>query len=332
MVRSLNAPAGSGKSSYVAVGSVSKSPPKYNVFKVPGYVKQQHYLTTSNGLPKLDRGLITSGVNHTFRPYQRGLTVEMHLIGMRALIADQVLFSELLPSLVTQVVHGAGELVRDTAMTEHPWENDTGATEASMANDPTVSFPGNDIVADMGPSTYYAPFLEFGWSQGGNFKIYPFMIPAHQYHEIDFINGCIDAVGIALGERPYVMRPPLGNDPKVTSTISRARAFMYSSSKALGDVQAFTGWSQLGTIRAGQLLIAKELGDLNAIMKGAVGTRISTRLTGYVTGRGLGYTRTVYGDRSYSVLPGGGDGNVGARAYNRIAGRATRPVAVGRFP
>ena len=287
---------------------------------------------TEAGMPKLGRTSITSGKNQVFRAFGSTYHVEVHLHGFRTLIAHHAVAGPLLKSLVAQVTYYAGTFVRDSAIEDSTFQDDTGETRNSLrTNNPIVYASGDDFVADIGPRTYYAPFLEFGWSKGGNYYSYPFMVPALYKHKIDFINGLIDAVSVVTGERPYALRPPMGNQSTITSTISSTRKWLYTNEKALGDIAVIAGSRYIGSVRGVMLSMAKELGDLQAIMNHAVGARITTRIRGSVTGRGLGYTRTISHSATYSGYPGGGNSNsVGHRVYNRVSGRATRGFAVGR--
>lgn len=254
------------------------------------------------------------------------------LRGWRTLIQDQELFGQILYQLTYDVTEKAGMMVRTSAMTYKPWNDDTYDTRRSMNGDPIMYVGGDSIVASIGPTTPYSNLLEYGWSKGGTYYVFPFMIPAAERHEIDFINGLIDAMGIAIGDRPMAMRGEIGTHDKILKSISKARAGLYSIEKALGDIIVITGSQYLGPLRSGLLFGAKELGDISAVMNKTIGARIGTRITGSLTGRALGMTRTVSVDKTYTAYPGGGNTHgVGSRVYNRVAGRATRPLATGMF-
>lgn len=300
---------------------------QWNVFKSPS-MERINGLSGNRKSPKFARADLKSGKYQVFRNFGGTYHVEMQLIGWRTLIMDQYAVSSLVTSLATQVTQLAGELVRDSALRDSTFQDQTGETRRSMLKDPVMILNGDDVIAEMGPTTFYAPFLEFGWVKGGTPYAYPFMIPALDKHTVDFINGHIDVMGIVAGERPYVLRPPMGRDKRITSTMSRARNFLYTYEKALGDVAVLTGSAFIGPVRAAMLMMAKQLGDLSASMQGTVGARISTRITGRVTGRGLGYVNTIVASRTYSGSPGGSSG-VGSRVYNRVAGRVTAPLARG---
>lgn len=300
---------------------------QWNVFKSPS-MDRINGLPGNRKSPKFSRADLKSGKYQVFRKFGGTYHVEVQLIGWRTLIVDQHAVASLVTSLATQVTQLAGELARNSAIRDSTFQDRTGETRRSMLTDPVMIREGDDIIAEMGPTTYYAPFLEFGWVKGGTPYAFPFMIPALDKHTIDFINGHIDVMGIVAGERPYVLRGAMGRDRRITSTMSRARNFLYTHEKALGDIAVLTGSSFIGPVRSIMLMMAKQLGDLSASMNGTVASRISTRISGRVTGRGLGYVNTIVASRTYSGSPGGSSG-VGSRVYNRVAGRVTAPLARG---
>ena len=322
--RSVDSPRGSA--GRVIATPKSGTAARWNTFEMPGYKRLN--LPGNAKSPKFARGDLTSGSRQVFRGLGSTYSVEMHLIGWRTLVADQYAVSALVRTLALQVTAQAGVMVRDSALEDKAWTDRSYDTRNSMLNDPLVMVRGQDIIAEMGPTTFYAPFLEFGWQKGGDYYAFPFMIPALNKHTIDFINGHIDVMGIVAGERPFALRPPMTKSTQ--GAIGRARSFLYSREKALGDVVVIGGSKYISPLRSGMLAAAKELGDLNAVMKGEVVRRVATRITGSVTGRALGYTRTVSVSKTYSGTPGG-QTSVGGRVYNRVAGRATRPIATGLF-
>ena len=242
---------------------------------------------------------------------------------------DQYASAVLFRTLAWQVVKISGERVRDSAINDAPFQDDTGDTRNSMRNNDPSMFDSNDvIIAEMGPDTFYSPFLEFGWLSGGVYRSYPFMIPASYKHQDEFLIACIDVATVVANHGLATIKEPVGNST-TNSIISTARKWLYSRSKALGDITVFTGASVTSPMRSAMLTMAKELGDLNAIMNHAIGTRISTRISGAFTGRALGLTRTISVNKSYSAYPGGGNsGAVGQRVQNRFLGRLTRPAAL----
>lgn len=257
--------------------------------------------------------------------------IQIQMIGWRVFIEDTEAFAEAIWPMAYQITQLSGELVRDSAQTDKPFTNRTWDTVNSMDDDPIMYSGGDEIHAEIGASTPYSNLLELGWMKNGNFYIFPFLIPAIMKHEVDFINAHIDMMGFLLGERVN-LKPPYANNGALQAMVNVTRSGLYKYSKALGDVAVIFGTRFISPVRSAMMTAAKELGDVNAIMNHTIATRISTRITGAVTGRGLGYVNTVSVSKSYSAYPGGGgNAGVGSRVYNRVAGRATAPIARSGF-
>jgi len=266
--------------------------------------------------PRFSRSSIVKGQNQVFRPYRPAsggnAYFDVELIGWRTLIEDFETASEMIVVIAYQVTRISGELVRDTAMYRVPV--DTGLTKNSMANDPWMQIYEDDFIASMGPTTFYAPWLEFGTSK---MSARPFMIPASDAHQVDFVNAMIDGMGIVMGETGHIRTA----DEALREYISVTRKKLYTTQKAMGDVMALgIARGPLATARTGILSVARLLGDVSAAVGGTTGQRVSRRITGRVTGRAIGLSRTVAANQHYSVFPGG---TAGTRVYNRFVGRQT---------
>ncbi len=207
-------------------------------------------------------------------------------------------------------VHNARQLVR----------KDTWATHDSINKGNGVIRSGmGDYSVWIGAETLQARFLEFGTV---NMPAYPFMIPAVEMIENDFIRAFGDIAKIAdtvTGQAS--LRGDVGRDGRIRSPIGRLRSGLYSVSKVLGDISVFGGRAHLSPIRAFALQAARLLGDVNSIMSGAVGMRVSHRLRGRVTGRLQGFgSASLSASKSYT-------GNLaGQRVYNRFVGRLSAPI------
>lgn len=71
---------------------------------------------------------------------------------------------------------------------------DTGATWASIAAEP-VSVTSTRAEYEIGPSTEYAPYIEYGVASKPNYPIQPFVVPSATG---DSRNRCIKAVEAAV--------------------------------------------------------------------------------------------------------------------------------------
>lgn len=208
------------------------------------------------------------------------------------------------------ITHNARQFVRKDTWATHDSINKGNGVIRSAIGDYSVW---------IGAETIQARFLEFGTV---NMPAFPFMIPAIDMVEKDFIRAFGDIAKIADTVTGQVsLRGDVGKDGRIRSPISGLRSGLYSISKFLGDVSVFGGREFLSPIRGFALRAARGLGDVNAIMQGAAGMRISRRLRGRATGRlaGFGSASLTFG-KTYTASLGG------QRIYNRFAGRLTAPI------
>lgn len=208
------------------------------------------------------------------------------------------------------IVHNARQFVRkDTWATHDSINKGNGVIRSAMG----------DYSVWIGAETLQARFLEFGTV---NMPAYPFMIPAIDMVENDFIRAFGDIAKIAdtvTGQAS--LRGDVGRDGRIRSPIGRLRSGLYSVSKVLGDVSVFGGRQFLSPIRAFALRGARLIGDVNAVMRGAAGMRVSHRLRGRATGRLQGF-----GSASLSFSKSYTGGLGGQRVYNRFVGRLSAPI------
>ena len=257
-----------------------------------------------------------------FRPLIRGakpLSFSVSFTGANVVSANAQAIDVMIPEFVASIQSITGQFA--TAMAKGIvigtpiWE--TGDTWRSI-HDVFITMPGQ-IIVDIGPKTFYAPFIEYGMGGHTNigprpfmtdtfFRIIPFWVRA--FREL--------AAVIKRGGRGVGFTA----DPYATDLNARLRAWrkwLYTKEKALGDIIPFGGPSILRGVRAGLIGSARVLGDVQSVMGRVVNLRLRRRLVGRVTGRLIGIgAHTVVGSRSYgvSVSP------IGLRAYNRVAGRA----------
>ena len=213
------------------------------------------------------------------------------------------------------ITHNARQFVR----------KDTWATHDSINKGNGVIRSGmGDYSVWIGAETIQARFLEFGTV---NMPAYPFMIPAIDMVEKDFIRAFGDIAKIAdtvTGQAS--LRGDVGRDGRIRSPISSLRSGLYSVSKVLGDISVFGGREFLSPIRAFALQGARMIGDVNSLMSGAVGMRVSHRLRGRATGRLQGFgSASLSASRTYTGSLGG------QRVYNRLVGRISAPIVSTRI-
>jgi HK97 gp10 family phage protein len=277
----------------------------------------------SNTRTRFPRSQLVSGQRVAIQPSgaKGSMVVRLELIGWRTLVEDGEAFNEILNNLAYMVTGLAGKLVRNTAQIKVP--KDTWDTFNSMAGDPWMSSEGDSYIATIGPTTFYAPFLEFGTVK---MSPRPFLWPAADMHEVDFTNGLIDAMAIAIGDSAHIRT--FSDD--LQGYIAKARKRLYSQQKAMGDVMSLgIGRGALRPVRASMLRTARGLGDLNAVIGNTLGARFTRRISGRLTGRGLGLSRTISASTTYGGSFAGG--TAGQRVYNRVVGRQTSGIAGGGF-
>lgn len=210
-------------------------------------------------------------------------------------------------------VHNARQFVRkDTWATHDSIDKGSGVVRSAMG----------DYSVWIGAGTLQSRFLEYGTIK---MPAYPFMIPAIDMVENDFIRAFRDIAAIAdtvTGQAR--ISGDVGKDGRVRSPISVMRSGLYNLSKVLGDISVFGGREFLSPIRAFALMGARSLGDVDSVMRGTLNTRISHRLRGRATGRLRGFgTASLFASQTYSGLPGGAGGQ---RIYNRFTGRLAAPI------
>jgi HK97 gp10 family phage protein len=252
--------------------------------------------------------------------------IDIEMVGFNVLYEHFMAAAMVLDQTAPEMMNVVGDLGVEEARQLVPY--DTGATHDSIGIIGGSSKYGNwprmageyQYFVELGPETFYAPFLEYG-------TVYmtprPFMLPALDLMEVALvasvqaiIAAVVDGEGGGLSGSSNAMR--VLSDPRVRNPFSSLRSFLYSSSKALGDVSVLGGRSLFGPLRASMYSLARGLGDLGSIMNRTVNTRISNRLSGRVTGRlvGFGSATLSYG-RTYSAFPGGASGH---RVYQRFVG------------
>lgn len=188
---------------------------------------------------------------------------------------------------------------------------------------------GDGWSIDIGPTTYYAPFLEWGTV---HMAPRPFMLPALGLVEQPFVLSMFDLAKLA---DQFNTLGKASESPSVRSMLNQVRSGLYTTAKFMGDINAIVPGTPFGG-RSALYGSARLLGDVNSVIGGTVRSRISRRMAGRVTGRlaGVG-SASLSASATYSGLPGGSGG---VRIYNRISGRvlssglASRGGSLYNFP
>lgn len=246
------------------------------------------------------------------------ITMQVVLQGERVLAEHFYAWAQSANPIVYQFVQFFGVAMAEVAKTIHAPNIDTQATYDSITageDGDAMPFPvGTGWGLDVGPTTEYAPFQEFGFThyQTGQWIQNPFMVPAADVIDPLFTDAMIQLAQIAQDRRFFT--GPAGQG-SASSTLSSIRNALYSYSKFAGDIQVF-GVGGLSRSRGVALTGARLLGDVNAGMRGAIGHRITRRVYGRFASAGI--TASVS-----ATLRGPGQSFVSSssRIYNRIQGR-----------
>jgi HK97 gp10 family phage protein len=248
---------------------------------------------------------------------------EVQLIGANTLMEHFWVMGQLWDSFAPGLLEVTGEIGIEIAREHVPV--DTGETRDSINMDPGVIAKSNigEYSIRVGPTTFYSPFLEYGTMF---MAPRPFMMIAGDAMERIVIKSTIEFIklvdtntaGMGFGGGADLTGRAL-SDSRVRSPVSGARTFLYSTSKALGDIAVFGGREFLGPIRGSMLSLAKGLGDVGSAMTGTIGTRVSNRLRGRAIGHLSGFgSASLTAEKTYSGFAGG---SAGHRVYARVAGR-----------
>lgn len=248
----------------------------------------------------------------------------------------------LVEATMPEILNVVGDLGVEHARSLVPY--DTGATHdsitivggSSKSVSRTSNLTGNSLSqwwVDIGPETFYAPFLEWGTV---NMTPRPFMIPAADLMEVVLVasvnaimNVVIEGQSASLSGGGGAAGSRVLSDPRVANPFSSLRGFLYSSAKALGDISIIGGRGIFGPLRSSMYSLARGLGDVGSIMNQTLSTRITNRLRGRVTGRIIGFgSASLSFGKTYSAFPGGAAGH---RVYQRFLGSHTSLAGVSAF-
>ncbi len=264
-------------------------------------------------------GISRSGVNRAIGGLPISVTITIQ--GARAMTEHWVGVFLLTQAMAPQFTALFGELLSNTAKEIHRPHILSGDTFRSITagaepGQPAHLFAANGGVAvDVGPNTLYAPFQEFGFHHHRTdaFIQNPFMIPAADAIGPLYLEAFIQLCEIAAHRNSFTGQASAGN-----ATLATFRGALYSYSKFLGDIQVFGSFGPgVAATRTAALRGARGLGDLDSVMRGAIGTRVTHRFVGRFAAQGLStsVSATLSGPSASSV-------GSSSRLYNRIRGQA----------
>jgi hypothetical protein len=250
------------------------------------------------------------------------INVTVIMQGQRVLMEDFFAFAQNADPIVQQLVVFFGEGLKEVAKEIHTPNIDTQATYDSISagadpGGPPMPFrdESGGWAIDVGPFTEYAPFQEFGFTHhlSGAWIQNPFMMPAADVIEPLFGDAMYQLAEVADDRRFFTGPAAQSGGAQILGGL---RNFLYSYSKFAGDIQIL-GVGGLSGSRGAALRGARLIGDVNAGMRGAIGTRFTRRFTGRWAAQGI----TAYTSTQFSGPSGAFTGS-SLRIYNRIRGQA----------
>lgn len=264
------------------------------------------------------RRVLEAGGHQVFRPRFGGeLKFSVTIQGARVVSEHARAYEQMIGPFIWSIQNMTGmyasAIAKEIVLGSNIW--DTGDTYHSIHHIMRTA-PG-EITTEIGPTTFYSPFIEYG--MGGHQHIGPRPFMTDTFFRV--IPGWVDvfeelAKIAKSGSRGKFTTNPYSHE--LNARLRIWRQHLYDLEKEIGDVLPL-GFSVkgLGSIRSGLINTARSLGDIQAIVGQAVGARITRRLTGMVTGRLIGIgSHTVFGSSEYTTSISGGQ-----RIYNRVAGR-----------
>lgn len=274
--------------------------------------------------PVLDRSMfatrsdLASGVDSVFRPNARGtLSVRIVVQGLQVVHDHAAAVDIMIPGAIGVIHSVTGRLTvedaRRSMLEDFPKPPIlTGATRDSI-HARLETTPGV-VITSVGPTTFYSPFIEFGLAAHFTYGPRPFMSIAFARVLPQHLQALRDLARVAAVPRARITGRYHG--PPTNSYLARFRAFLYTTEKRLGDTVAYGGMPGLRPAREATLGMARVLGDIQSVLRSAVGARFARRLEGKVTGRLIGIgSHTIFGQRNVIAHISGAE-----RTYNVIAG------------
>ena len=276
------------------------------------------------GLPKFPtKKSLVAGTTRLISP-AIGANLEIRVIGLTVAIEHWAAFQALVPGYMWVAQYRAGELMVGQARLALLGR--TGFKPAFLSGDTyksvyhVVSTTPTTTTVSVGPTTFYAPLIEFGLARHSKYGPRPFMAQALSLTLPWLIQAYVDLAGVAkYGANARVTSPPYKRD--LEAYLRRWRSKLYRIERALGNIAVFAPFGLrvpgTGKFRATILGMARHIGDIQAVMQRTVGLRFQRRLTGKATGRliGLG-SRTIFINQIQSARISGAQ-----RLYNVQAGQ-----------
>lgn len=266
------------------------------------------------------KAALKSGSVQVFRP---NMGFNIVITGLNVAAEHWQAMGDVFPAAVWTIQNRAGEeMSREGRIRISEYGAvDSGDTLRSIHH--FLSTTSDSVTVSTGPTTFYAPFIEYGLAAHSAPHIgpRPFMMDAMFAILPEWIHAFNGLATIARkGTRGRFPSGPYKSP--IDALLANVRARLYSIEKAIGDTVILPGVSIAppGTSRFRERALggARVIGDVQSVLGRVVGTRFQRRLTGKVTGRLIGVgSRTVFVNKTVGARISGAE-----RIYNKQAGKA----------
>lgn len=259
-----------------------------------------------------------------FRPagHTKGMSMRINVTGANVVSAHAQAFAALMPGAIWTIQSNTGQFATEAAKSIVPV--DTSPSRDDLVTRDTIhhqmdfkqggSNSGTFIVR-VGPTTFYAPFIEYGLGGHAHIGPRPFMTDAFFRIAPHWYAAFVELGRVARGGKFSINEPLYGSD--LNAYLGKWRKWLYTREKQLGDITPLGLGPSTSAQRALAIGTARLLGDIQAYVGKTVGLRFQRRLTGKVTGRLIGFgSHTIFTNVNYRTQIA-----AGPRIYNRVAGR-----------
>lgn len=286
----------------------------------PGGVINPSAVTARLGsFPSTSGGIASKAI---FAPAIGGMTFQIRISGIQVAAQHWDAFNALVPGYMWVVGNETGKQITTAARNNLLGASglapafQSGRTFASIHH--FMSTTPNSVIVSTGPTTFYAPFIEYGLATHAGKGPRPFMAFAMAMVLPGLIQAYADLAAVAADGHAAIIKSPRYKHP-LEGYLRKWRKWLYDREKAIGNVTPFavTGLGGLGLFRTQMLGMARGLGDLNAVITRTIGMRFQRRLVGQFTGRAIGIgSRTIFVNKTIS-----GTFSPSQRGYNLFAGK-----------
>lgn len=286
----------------------------------PGGIINPDIVTSKLGpFPSTSGGVASKAI---FAPSIGGISVQIKVSGIQVAAQHWDAFRALVPGYMWVVGNETGIQMTTAARNNLLGASglkpafQSGRTFASIHH--FMSTTPNSVIVSTGPTTFYAPFIEYGLATHAGKGPRPFMAHAALSILPGLIQAYADLAAVAADGANAKITSPRYKHP-LEAYISKWRKWLYTREKAIGNITPFsiTGLGSLNIFRTQMLGMARGLGDLNAVISRTIGSRFQRRLVGQFTGRAIGIgSRTIFINKQVNV-----GFSPAQRGYNLIAGK-----------